>query len=871
MKVRTRKRKLMLARNVFCPTGEGGGVDPTCSAGGGAADVVHRLENWRGTPTDVVENPTRRTITTLLKDNPKGDEWAQLKGMVHKGKVYVWDASTSETHGSIARLLSKDDNAEEPMWASRFSIRVTGGKWSIDSSGKPFREPKQVSIEPYTSNTPVIDRLGSSIGLPVINSRKTTTNAAKRKRVPAGRADPTRTVSLRRRIIAELRARFSAVKKAVRKLVVDEDAFGLVEQKEFKVSNSDGNFFSTCERDEHGWCVGVSGNAGSFELADNLVKKLFGASNVSHYADDQASIRLPGNRFMEVAVKDGEASIDFGIHGEEGTFSAESLQSGSLTMMRTVRDLAKELHNKGFKISVTASNEQRKGFYERILTRLGLKLVEERKFVSRDPNSVTQVWNVSGFTSNAGRYAFQTSPEKVKLFQAWLRAQMEAVLTSKREEELWRRYAEAGYRKGAGRAFDDAKRGDRIKAEGAQKMEGYRGTRDEFLRSSFGQPVAVEKVKLLAGRSFDDLKNVTADMSTRMSRTLTDGLVEGKGPRQVAVDLARDVDVSEERALVIARTEIIRAHAEGQLDAFDSLGVEELGVEVEWSTAGDGRVCPECESFEGTVYESTADARGLIPAHPNCRCAFIPRLPDELTKNRRVPDALERFSYLLNSFCPTGEGGGVDPTCSPGGGSSQRQKLEAVARDQGYEDDDFKDLDDDEMTRAFGDALKSKESRDRELREDSDSKAAPTPKQIADMLDEEGGIHIGELYSRFPGVPHAEINEAIWQAWRDHPNIVSVEGVSSRAAGEWSDEEWENLPRTADEGAGFGGRRFGYLEKKGASSTETRRAYTARPMGQRSAETAVAWYERVKSDARATPEQVDLAKRYADDERRMSQ
>ena len=41
-------------------------------------------------------------------------------------------------------------------------------------------------------------------------------------------------------------------------------------------------------------------------------------------------------------------------------------------------------------------------------------------------------------------------------------------------------------------------------------------------------------------------------------------------------------------------------------------------------TAGDDRVCIDCEDIaEGGPYEINA-ARDLIPAHPNCRCAFIP-------------------------------------------------------------------------------------------------------------------------------------------------------------------------------------------------------------------------------------------------------
>jgi SPP1 gp7 family putative phage head morphogenesis protein len=57
------------------------------------------------------------------------------------------------------------------------------------------------------------------------------------------------------------------------------------------------------------------------------------------------------------------------------------------------------------------------------------------------------------------------------------------------------------------------------------------------------------------------------------------------------------------------------------------MGIKEVGVMVEWSTAGDDRVCEECESMEGKIMDID-DAHGMIPVHPNCRCAFIPYIPE---------------------------------------------------------------------------------------------------------------------------------------------------------------------------------------------------------------------------------------------------
>lgn len=219
--------------------------------------------------------------------------------------------------------------------------------------------------------------------------------------------------------------------------------------------------------------------------------------------------------------------------------------------------------------------------------------------------------------------------DKLEQFQEWLRQQLGDAVRGKSQEQLWDAYIKRGFAKGAGRSFDDVRKPyakwypEANKATQGDMSDFHRGGKEEFLRSSFAQPVAKEKVKLLASRSFDELENVTEDMSNKMSRVLTDGLVQGKSPYEVAADMVEEVDISRARAEVVARTELIRSHAEGQLTALEQLGVAEVGVAVEWSTAGDGLVCPLCSALEGVVLKID-EARGLLPRHPNCRCAFLP-------------------------------------------------------------------------------------------------------------------------------------------------------------------------------------------------------------------------------------------------------
>lgn len=79
-----------------------------------------------------------------------------------------------------------------------------------------------------------------------------------------------------------------------------------------------------------------------------------------------------------------------------------------------------------------------------------------------------------------------------------------------------------------------------------------------------------------------------------------------------------------EQATVIAITEITRAAGYGAAAAYSSAN----SPLVEWVTAHDARVCPECDANEaaGPRYLGTPFPSGAImpPQHVRCRCALVP-------------------------------------------------------------------------------------------------------------------------------------------------------------------------------------------------------------------------------------------------------
>lgn len=212
------------------------------------------------------------------------------------------------------------------------------------------------------------------------------------------------------------------------------------------------------------------------------------------------------------------------------------------------------------------------------------------------------------------RFDFPRSDEKIAAFMSWLsEAQRQNVLNIMQGQSIasaasqsWMRvYIDTAYQRGIAQASANLRKG------GARVS-------DEWVRSAFNRPVHADRLGLIYTRVFSELKGITDVMDQQISRVLAQGIAEGKNPRQIAREINNRVDkIGITRARTLARTEVISAHAEASLNTYEEAGIEGVEVEAEFSTAGDNRVCPECEKLEGRIY-TIQESRGVIPVHPNC-------------------------------------------------------------------------------------------------------------------------------------------------------------------------------------------------------------------------------------------------------------
>lgn len=127
------------------------------------------------------------------------------------------------------------------------------------------------------------------------------------------------------------------------------------------------------------------------------------------------------------------------------------------------------------------------------------------------------------------------------------------------------------------------------------------------------------EIEAALARNFADLQNITQEMSRQVELEIgaaSDWLTMAAG----AAD--RIEKVGRTRGETMSRTMVIWAFAEATLTRYAAAGIGMVTGLVELVTAGGA--CPLCLGLRG-VY-TIEQARGLLPRHPRCRCAWTPYL-----------------------------------------------------------------------------------------------------------------------------------------------------------------------------------------------------------------------------------------------------
>jgi len=141
------------------------------------------------------------------------------------------------------------------------------------------------------------------------------------------------------------------------------------------------------------------------------------------------------------------------------------------------------------------------------------------------------------------------------------------------------------------------------------------------------EPTPPHKTKLLNPRALEWIATRSLTLAKLLNGTtieqlrpvLAEGFAEGESISKITKRIEEYYTKANRiRSKMVARTEVLAASNEGNLQAYEELGVDT----VEWYTALDGRTCEICEPYHGETFP-VKETHGMLPAHPDCRCVWL--------------------------------------------------------------------------------------------------------------------------------------------------------------------------------------------------------------------------------------------------------
>lgn len=205
-----------------------------------------------------------------------------------------------------------------------------------------------------------------------------------------------------------------------------------------------------------------------------------------------------------------------------------------------------------------------------------------------------------------GDFDFETDTQKRQAFMEWLDAQQEAgVLSVIGPDE--NEYVDAAY------------------VQGLQNADGWirdaGGESDDMdmsIMEMFNMPVHQDRVEQLYTRNYENLEGITEAAGDAIREELSQGMVDGVSPNEMARRVSGRYDaIGTTRARTLARTEVMNAHHEATIERYLQSGLERIDIATT-------NPCERCAAVAADAPYSVRQGRGLLPVHPNCRCALLP-------------------------------------------------------------------------------------------------------------------------------------------------------------------------------------------------------------------------------------------------------
>lgn len=179
----------------------------------------------------------------------------------------------------------------------------------------------------------------------------------------------------------------------------------------------------------------------------------------------------------------------------------------------------------------------------------------------------------------------------------------------------------------------------------------------------------VQTIRAIGNRVMQDFAHVADDLSQQLYEAVRSSVTVDEALARVS---ERMKSIGVNRGQTVASVHVVRTHALASLNHYRASGVKKVGLDIEgvrkhthdaegdellqFATAGDDDVCPECEDLEGQIFD-IEEAQGVIPVHPNCRCAWIPVRDPGGRFNPRIStgDASPRSLFISRKVINAGD------------------------------------------------------------------------------------------------------------------------------------------------------------------------------------------------------------------------
>jgi SPP1 gp7 family putative phage head morphogenesis protein len=178
--------------------------------------------------------------------------------------------------------------------------------------------------------------------------------------------------------------------------------------------------------------------------------------------------------------------------------------------------------------------------------------------------------------------------------------------------------------------------------DAAALVELYKGTGALPLELGVGSQLSTATIEQIAAATsssspirklFDPFGPAAVESATN---AFISGVATGKNPRVIAAELKESLAGDLNRALLIARSETLRAYRESSRQAYEA---SEVVKGWRWLSARSPRTCAVCWALDGTEHAGAEP----MATHPNCRCTTLPVFPGTVNKPKT---GVELFAEL---------------------------------------------------------------------------------------------------------------------------------------------------------------------------------------------------------------------------------